>query len=162
MSTPQFGARVLSSSGRTLSLQVLVISEDSALPTEKDVDFFVRLLAEDERSGIDGELFDEEWMEKHARDFIRSLSIRNVRELEPRSSSLPEGSKRWTDEESLSSAEFVLTLTDERFAKHLKLGDCWESTAYADELWADEEDFEDDEEVGFFARLFRRFGFELV
>lgn len=101
-------------------------------------------------------------MEKHARDFVRSLSMRNVRELEPRSSALPDGSKRWTDEESLSSAEFILTLTDARFAKHLKLGDCWESTAYADELWADDFEGDDDEEVGFLARLFRRFGYELV
>src|SRR5262249_55061636 len=141
----------------------------SALPDARDVDWFVRALCEEEplvdnpRSSArerdaepmllariaeaGGDLFDGEWLSEHAGEIVkkvRRLEVANEG-ARPRSSALQQKKRAGKHEEKLPQAVFALDLREAAAAAHLRPGDCWDSCAYADELWASGE--ADDEPV---------------
>ncbi|MCC6877412.1 MAG: hypothetical protein IT378_24110 [Sandaracinaceae bacterium] len=158
MSTPQYGARVLAKEGPVLTLQILSVSEDSPIdPDARDLDFFVRLLCDEEpllenprkgkkrrpalpdRIGDDGgDLYDEEWLWQNATRYVASVDEieRRNEDATPRFASWDSKKRAWKHQDELAQATFRVRLTDPAFAGHLEVGDGWDSCAYGAGIWA--------------------------
>ena len=149
-----------------MTLEVLSISEDTPEPPDpRDLDIFIRFLAENENAiparprtrkpvlekritKDGGDLHDDDWMSEHAGQYVTAVELIRSKNLEApgRSSTYSRKVKRWKHEDELAQAEFRLTVADPAYAAHLEPGEVWESCAYAAGLWSDGDEEEEEEE----------------
>jgi hypothetical protein len=153
MSTPQLGIRIEELEAKRLRIRLFGIADETGLPSHKELDLFVRLLADAEpvmdnpRAKKDrnaepalvadlaadgGDVFDEPWLADNAARYVKRVKLveRINRETAERASVLGRG-RKFKAEEKLRQAVFDVEVKKPAYLAHLRVGDVWESTAYS-------------------------------
>jgi hypothetical protein len=169
MSTTLWHVEVFKIAGDTVRLAVRVNNADSG-PFETNNRFVLRILfdqATESRNykivpvGPLGEvidedkIFDDEWLDEHASEFIKSVEVSNVvngdvsrasSQAKIEAALIADGKKKdeagwkelvgermkafWAEPKNLPSAVYTIHVTDEKWLAHLKPGQKWGSAAF--------------------------------